>query len=124
MSRTRADLVTEALDVLGVTATGQPAEVDDFDKVDDRVDQVIAKLAALEIVTVGDVTAIPDEWFDDLATILADAVKNKFGLGAEDVARLERDGLGVPPGTGAAAMSLKIMTRNKPTGETATAEYF
>lgn len=124
MSRTRAELVLEALDILGVLSTGQPAEVEDINTVDHRVDTTLAKLTGLEIVTVGDVAAIPDEWFDDLAAILAHCVMNKFGLTVDDQMRLEKNGLGSPPGTGSAALSLKQQTRGKPTGEIAKAEYF
>lgn len=124
MSKTRKDLVLEALDILGITATGQAAETEDVDKVDDRVPTTLAKLSALEIVTVGDVEAIQDEWFDDLAAILADCVKNKFGLTADDQQRLTAGGLGNPPGTGAAALSLKQMTRARPTREVVKSDYF
>jgi hypothetical protein len=122
--RTRADLVTEALDVLNIVPTGQPAEVEDYEKVDDKVDGMLARLAGLEIVYVGDANQIPDEWFDDLAAILAEACKAKFGVTADDAERLTRDGLGSPVGSGTAAMSLKMMTRGRPTGEPQETEYF
>lgn len=124
MSKTREDLVLEALDILGVTATGQVAEVEDVTKVDDRVDTTLAALSALEIITIGNVEAIDDEFFDDLAAILAHRCMNKFGLTVDDQQRLTAGGLGNPPGTGAAALALKQMTRGKPTGEVVKAEYF
>lgn len=124
MSKTRKDLVLEALDILGITATGQPAETEDLDKVDDRVPTTLAKLSGLEIVTVGDVEAIQDEWFDDLAAILAHCCMNKFGVTADDQQRLTAGGLGNPPGTGAAALSLKQMTRARPTREVVKSDYF
>lgn len=122
--RTRADLVTEALDVLNIVPTGQTPEVEDYEKVDNKVDGMMARLAGLEVVYVGDADQIPDEWFDDLAAILAEACKSKFGVTADDAERLTRDGLGSPPGTGTAAMSLKMMTRGRPTGEPQETEYF
>lgn len=124
MSKTRQDLVLEALDILGVLSTGQPAEVDDVDRVDARVDTTVAVLSALEIVTIGDVGAIPDEWFDDVAAILAHRCMNKFGVTPDDQQRLTLGGLGMPPGTGAAALSLKQITRMRPTGEVLKTEYF
>jgi hypothetical protein len=124
MSFTREDLILEALDILGVLSTGQPAEVEDINRVGARVESTMAKLSGLEIVTVGDVEAIPDEWFDDLAAILAHCVMNKFGLTVDDQMRLEKNGLGSPPGTGSAALSLKQQTRGKPTGEVEKTEFF
>lgn len=124
MAKTRSDLVTEALDLLGVLPTGQPPEVEDAAKVDGKVDTTLASIAALEIATVGDADSIPDEWFDDVAAILAGACTTKFGLGADDTSRLLQSGLGLPPGTGAAAMSLLIKARGRPTGEPIQVEYF
>jgi hypothetical protein len=124
MPFTRKDLVLEALDILGVVPNGQPAEAEDVDKVDDRVPSTMAKLAALEIVQVGDVEAVPEEWFDDLAAILANTCMAKFGCTLDDQQKLTSNGWGLPAGTGAACLSLKVMTRLKPTGEILKTDYF
>lgn len=124
MSRTRADLVTEALDVLNIVPTGQTPELEDYEKVDNKVDGMLARLAGLEVVYVGDANQIPDEWFDDLAAILAESCMNKFGVTADDQAMLTKGGLGSPVGSGDAAMSLKMMTRGRPTGEPQETEFF
>jgi hypothetical protein len=122
--RTRADLVLEALESLGALAAGQTPEIEDTTRIDEKLDSIFAKLAGLEIVYVSDPDNIPQAYFADLAKIVADECKTKFGTVGEDAAQLEREGLGVPAGTGAAAMSLKAMTRGRPTFETQRALYF
>ena len=129
--RTRSDLITEALSNLGVVSTIQPPEVEDVAYVDGKLDAICRKLAGLEIVFVADRGQpgpaggnIPGEWFDDLATIVADLCSSKFGLPAPDASALTARGLGAPPGSGAAAMSLAKMIRGKYTGEPLRTEYF
>lgn len=111
--RTSSDLVLEALANLGVLAAGQTVAPEDFSYVETRLDAIFRKLAALEIVYAADPNNVPGEWFIDLAAIVAGEVAAKFGAGPEFVA----SGLGSPPGSGTAAISLKIMTRGRPTGE-------
>lgn len=111
--RTSSDLILEVLANLGVLAAGQTVAPEDFAYVETRLDSIFRKLAALEIVYAADPNNIPGEWFIDLAAIVAGECAVKFGAGPEFVAA----GLGVPPGSGAAAQSLKIMLRGRPTGE-------
>lgn len=111
--RTSSDLVLEALANLGVLAAGQTVAPEDFAYIETRLDAIFRKLGALEIVYVADPASIPGEWFLDLAAIVAGECAAKFGAGPEFV----QMGLGVPPGSGAAAQSLKIMNRGRPTGE-------
>lgn len=115
--RTRVDLVVETLEQLGVLAAGQPPEVEDTARVDAELPSILSKLTALEIVYISDIGNIPVAFFNDLAKIVADLVKGKFGISGDKAAQLERDGLGMPPGSGAAALSLKIMQRGRPTYE-------
>lgn len=129
--RTRSDLITEALGELGVLSTVEPPAVEDIAFVDGKLDATCRKLEGLEIVFVADRGQpgpiggnIPAQWFSDLAVILADECKGKFGLPAADQAMLTQRGLGVPPGTGAAAMSLKKMQRGRATFEIQRTEYF
>ena len=121
--RTSIDLVTEALANLQVLAAGQPVDVEDFQYVNEKLDAIMRKLAALEIVYVADVNNIPGAWFADLADIVAGECVSKFGSTPEDSATLVQRGLGVPPGTGAAAQSLKQMLRGRPTYETLQTEF-
>ena len=124
--RTSSDLVTEALANLGVLRAGQTVEVEDFNFINERLDSIFRKLAALEIVYVADGSNIPGEWFSDLADIVAGEVAQKFG---GDVAALKAIGLGGPPspvplGAGGAAQSLKMQLRGRPTGEPLRTESF
>lgn len=118
--RTYSDLITEALGNLGVLAAGQTIAPEDFSYIETRLDSIFRKLGALEIVYVSDPSNIPGEWFLDLVAIVAGEVAQKFGAGPEFV----QMGLGVPPGSGVAAQSLKIMLRGRPTGEPQRVECF
>lgn len=118
--RTSSDLVLKVLSKLGVLAAGQTVSPEDFETVSSQLDSIVRKLAALEIIYSADPNNIPGEWFLDLASIVAGEVASDFGAGPEFV----QAGLGVPPGAGAAAMSLKIMTRGRPTGEPQRTESF
>jgi hypothetical protein len=121
--RSSADLITEALANLGVLGAGQPVDPEDLSYVQEKLDAIMRKLAALEIVSVADINTIPGAWFSDLADIVAGECANKFGATSEDVAKLTQKGLGHPPGSGAAALSLKQMMRGRPTGEILTVDY-
>jgi hypothetical protein len=48
----------------------------------------------------------------------------KFGASADYIGPLIQSGLGSPPGSGTAAISLKIMLRGRPTGEPQRTESF
>ncbi len=122
--RSQSDLVTETLANLGVLAVGQPQDPDDTAYVLAKYDSVLRQLAALEIAYVADPNNVPGEWFASLADILAGECATKFGSNPDDYGKLKKQGLGIPPGTGAAAMALKAMTRGKPTGERLRVEYF
>ena len=122
--RTATDLINEALANLGVLAAGQPVDPEDTNYVAEKLDAIMRKIAALEIVTVADVNAIPGAWFADLADIVAGECASKFGATPDDVMKLTQKGLGVPPGSGAAALSLKQMMRARPTGEVLLVDYF
>jgi len=122
--RTATDLINEALANLGVLGAGQPVDPEDTNYVAEKLDAIMRKIAALEIVTVADVNAIPGAWFADLADIVAGECASKFGATPDDVMKLTQKGLGVPPGSGAAALSLKQMMRARPTGEVLLVDYF
>jgi len=121
---TANDLVLEALANLGVLRAGQTVAPEDVNFVTARLDAIFRKLAALEIIYVPDSSNIPAEWFIDLAAIVAGECATKFGATAEFMSTLVSAGLGNPPGSGMAAMSLKQMTRGRPTGEALRVECF
>lgn len=116
-TKTRIDLVNQALSNLGLLAAGQVASAEDFDAMDAYVDPVIAELANRDLVTVDDDDAIPAEWFLSIATLLADKASNDFGLP------------GVPAAPGkdpvlAAETTLREIIYARPTGERQRTEYF
>ena len=126
--RTSSDLVLEALANLGVLAAGQSVAPEDFDYVNNRLDAIFRKLAALELIYTPDPTNIPGEWFVDLAAIVAGECAMKFGSSPDYVGPLVNSGLGgfgpVRILQGTAAQSLKMMMRGRPTGEPLRTESF
>jgi hypothetical protein len=126
--RTSTDLVNEALANLGVLVAGQPANVEDFAFVNEKLDSIFRKIAALEISWVPDPQNIPGEWFSDLADIVAGECCTKFGVTGDDYAKLINKGLGgvqgVDVGMGAAAKSLRQINRGRATREILQADYF
>lgn len=126
--RTSTDLITEALANLGVLAAGQPIDPEDFNYVEEKLDAIFRKIAALEIIYVTDPSQIPGEWFSDLADIVAGECCTKFGVTPDDYAKLINKGLGgvqgVDVGYGAAAKSLRAMMRGRPTFQPLQIDYF
>lgn len=126
--RTQADLITEVLANLGVLSAGQPIDPEDYNYVAEKLDAIMRKLAGLEIVYVADSNNIPGVFFSDLADIVAGEVATKFGTTGQALADLLNRGLGGAAGTevgsGAAAKSLKQISRARPTHEILRVEYF
>lgn len=129
--RTVNDLISEVLGKLGVLSSGQPVDPEDYNYVFTAYDGILRKIAGLEIVTLSsfDTTAVPGAWFMDLASIIAGEVCSKFGYTGQDRSDLMNVGLGggtpdIAVGGGQAALSLKQMTRLKPTLEPLRADYF
>ena len=91
-NHSRTQLVDQALRVLGVTPIGQPHAEDDILAVDVLVEPLLARLNAMRITyhvdAEGNVTqlddpqAIPAKAFFSVATLLAAAAMQKFGLAA------------------------------------------
>lgn len=84
--------------------------------IDRNIDQILADLAAREIVYLVQVSAIPDEWFIHLAAIVADRCKGKFELDPNTIQRVMADGA-------QAMMDLREMTRNRPSYNTLRTAY-
>jgi hypothetical protein len=121
--RNQADLVTATLARLGVLAPGQSVDPEDTAYVTAEIDSIFRMLNDLEIVSLPDPNNIPGQWFTSLADILAGECATKFGSSPDDYAKLKKQGLGEPAGSGAAAMALKAMTRGRPTYETLRVHY-
>lgn len=122
--RSEQDLVNAALANLGVLAPGQPVDIEDYQLVQSNCDSIYRKLNALEICYVPDPQHIPGAWFADLADIVAGEMATKFGSNPEHYMTLIQRGLGVPPGSGSAAVSLKQITRGRPSYEVLQTDYF
>ena len=122
--RTQTDLVLEALAKLNVLASGQVPDVEDVQYVTEKLDAIFRMLAGLDICYIPDPNNIPGAFFSPLADIVAGDCATKFGSDPDLFARLTQKGIGVPPGSGAAAMALKQMSRGRPTFEPLRACYF
>lgn len=81
-TRSRADLVTQALRILNVVPAGQSPDDEDYDMVDGFVEPLLARIDAESITTVDDPDAIPAAQFMDLAVLLAYDALSDFGLSA------------------------------------------
>lgn len=82
-----------------------------------NVDQILADLAAREIVYLVDTSSIPDEWFTHLAWIVADRCKAKgFDLDTNRLQNVAQEGAG-------ALMALREMTRGRPSYNTLRTAY-
>jgi hypothetical protein len=78
-TKTRDQLVDMAADELGLTSTGNGAEAEDTQKIDAKVDGLFLELSARGVCDVSDEDAIPIEWTDALALLLADLNASAFG---------------------------------------------
>lgn len=119
--RSSSDLVLQVLTNLGILAVGQPVDTEDFALINNQLDSIFRKIAGLEIVFVSDPSNIPGAWFFDLADIVAGECAAGAGLVGQELSDKINKGLGgsgaVDVGAGAAAKSLKIMARGRPTYE-------
>lgn len=119
--RSSSDLVLQVLSNLRITSVGDPVDPEDFATVNNQLDSIIRKLAGLEIIYAADINNIPGAWFFDLSKIVAGEVCGSFGYVGQEFIDKVNEGLGgqggVEIGAGAAAKSLKIITRARPTGE-------
>lgn len=126
--RTSSDLVLGVLGKLGIFSPGQSVSPEDFATISNNLDSIFRKLAGNEIVYVADPNNIPGEWFMDLILIVTGEMAEDFGAVGQELDTFINRGLGgsgaVPVGAGAAAQSLKIMLRGRPTGEPLRTESF
>jgi hypothetical protein len=71
ITKTRGDLILEAAYKLNIVGTGQPLDDEYAAKIDGNVDPLMAQLARNGICNVTNTGFIPSEWFDSLASLLA-----------------------------------------------------
>lgn len=109
-TQTRADLVVKILEKLGVVPEGQAPEIEDAARVDRNLPALQQQLAAEEILYVGDLDAIPTQWFLALAKVCAYELRNEFGVTGEFEVTLKN-------GYDEGVRQLKVMNRGRPTYE-------
>jgi hypothetical protein len=83
----RAELINEALRVLLVLGSGQSPDAEDTQRVDARIDSLLAELSARDIVTVADDEDIDPACFGALAELLASECAPTFGQTRDPAAR-------------------------------------
>lgn len=71
ITKNREQLIREAAHKLNIVGTGQPLEVEYHDRIDENVDGLLRQLSIDRICEVGNEQAIPTEWFDCIAGLLA-----------------------------------------------------
>lgn len=76
---TRDQLVDEVLRKLMVVGAGQSPDTEDQELVDGKVDSLIDQLSADGVVQITDDDAIPGEFFDPVASLLANLCGPDFG---------------------------------------------
>jgi hypothetical protein len=116
MPKTRDQLIARAAKHLGVLASGQTLSAEDQSAIEDGIDPCLAQLAAEDVVYVGDDGAIPDEWFNLVASVLAFDLRMDFGKTGEEAIALERNAR-------TAKDALRMMRRGRPTGEAQPTDY-
>ncbi|MEN3931408.1 hypothetical protein WJT86_10105 [Microvirga sp. W0021] len=88
MSFSKATLIEQALNNLGVLGAGQPVEAEDYAKLDRILKSTVAVLAAQKIIYLEaeyDADEFPDELLLPLAQILASNAASAYQLGGSDV---------------------------------------
>ncbi|XUM21064.1 hypothetical protein ACRAVF_27260 [Bradyrhizobium oligotrophicum S58] len=119
--RTTSDLVLAVLKRARVLAVGQAVDVDDYNNIAGEIDSIIRKIAGLEIVYIADANNIPGAFFSDLVDIVIGECATTLGLSGQEYVEAVNKGLGgaggMKPGDGAAAQSLKVIARGRPTYE-------
>lgn len=92
MAKERADLIQEVAETLNVTGVGETMSAEDRATIDARIEPKVAELSSRGILYVPDLDDIPDEVFDALATLVAEATAPAFGQPRNPASRLEAEG--------------------------------
>jgi hypothetical protein len=85
--KTRAELVNEALTILGGLPAGQEAEPEDYDHVNDKVPSVLDHLSRNDIAVVS-TSGIGEAEFLHVAAVLAYFSRGYFGITGQEGAEL------------------------------------
>lgn len=71
ITKSKSQLIHEAAERLGLIGTGQPLDDEYYSKIEGNVDPLVLQLGSDGICNVSNDEAIPSEWFDALAGLLA-----------------------------------------------------
>lgn len=113
ITKNRQDLLNEvAYSKLRVVGTGQPLEPEYANEIEKKIDPLLAQLSVDQICHVGNSEAIPAEWFDAIAGLLANLCAPLVGKQFS------------PDGQAYFEKSLKRLTSSRATYEVLEAEYF
>ena len=92
MAKTRAMLVTRALEKLRVVGSGQTASAEDTQLVDKVVEPLMEDLSSRGIFAWGDENDLAENAFEHLAELLANATAGDFGKAASEQTRMLAEG--------------------------------
>lgn len=112
MPRTRSDLITRALGLLGIIQAGQDPSAEDVELVDGYIDGKREEIARRRVLYIQNIDAIDDEYFLPFARIIANAVAPEFGQPRDPGVDLD------------AERTLREMQREPGVSETVRAVYF
>src|SRR5690606_24761624 len=112
VSKTRAELVTRALEKIRVVGSGQTASAEDAQLVDKIVDPLMEDLAARGIFQWGDEDDLPEAAFEHLAWLLGNLAAPDFGKPEDDAKRRMMEA------------RLRLLDSATLSGEPVRAEYF
>lgn len=112
MSRTRQELRFKALSIVLGGDVGNPPSDEDASALDGYIDDVLEELNSKSIVYIPDADDIPNEYFGNLAKLVANAAADEFGgkMDPNIQAMAERD--------------IRIMARQTPGYGPQQTEYF
>lgn len=111
-TKTRRQLVDEALSNLGVLAAGQTASDEDVALVDAQIGPFVAQLTKDQIVYIGNPEEIDEEIFIPLGRLLANVCGPKYGSAINREAKFADEA------------ELRRINATRPTYETLRAMYF
>ena len=87
-TKTKADLISEALAILNVAQSGQPLPQETYNRVEQKLTSIVEELNARDVAAVPDLEAVQIAMFLPLAEIVAARVAPDFGVVGEEYAGL------------------------------------
>lgn len=86
--KSRQQLISRALEELGVVGAGQTASAEDTATIDEAIEPVMSDLATRNIYAWGDPDEYDEDAFEHLAVLLANAKSRPYGLVPSEETRL------------------------------------